>query len=183
MIRQVIVAALFFSAGASSQCPTTTAPNPPFVPSAPYSFSQDPAVGFLYGSEFLWTWVSTDPNWWGVGAPFRAKLFYARAGFDVRKEYAPPHLTVVARRLDAHASSLVRGEQASGVYGPGRARIPRSAAMPDWIYEDQRREQELVKSMGMLTMIDLPTAGCWEITAHYKDQALKYVVSLAPYRR
>jgi predicted XRE-type DNA-binding protein len=36
--------------------------------------------------------------------------------------------------------------------------------MPDWIYEDQRREQEFVNSMGMLTGIDLPTDGCWEIT-------------------
>jgi hypothetical protein len=28
----------------------------------------------------------------------------------------------------------------------------------------------------MLTGIDVPSAGCWEITGHYRDQAITFVV-------
>jgi hypothetical protein len=32
----------------------------------------------------------------------------------------------------------------------------------------------------MMTGIDIPTAGCWEITGHYNDHDLTFIVSVEP---
>jgi hypothetical protein len=154
---------------ASSQCPATPAPNPPFVPPFPYRTNANSGAGFLYGSTSLWTWISTDPDWWRGPAccraqrPYVAKLAYMRAGFNARKE-PDPELTVVARRLDVVAP-LVWAGHANATWGPG---------------EDNRIHLDLLSSMSMLTGIDLPAAGCWEIAARYKDRSLSYVVLVKP---
>jgi hypothetical protein len=153
-----IVASLFvFAACASAQCPVTVESNTSFVPPSPYKASAP--GGFLHGTVSLWTWVSNDPDWWrgpaGGAVPYMAKLVYWRAGFDMRTE-PDPGLTIIARRLDAEAP-LVNGEHASAV------QLPNSPG-----------------SMAMMTGIDLPTWGCWQITAHYKNEALITVVSLKP---
>jgi hypothetical protein len=36
---------------------------------------------------------------------------------------------------------------------------------------------------GMMTLIDIPETGCWEITAHYKGHDLSFVVSVEPEAR
>ena len=87
------------------------------------------------------------------GHGYRTKLVYWRRGFDWRKE-PEPHLMVTAKRLDRDARS-VAAEQAHAVFVPG----PRSA---------------------MMTAIDIPTAGCWEVTAHYRGHTLSFVVSVEP---
>ncbi|MGD1098181.1 MAG: hypothetical protein ABSB35_40110 [Bryobacteraceae bacterium] len=152
----------------SAQCPTTTAPNPPFVPPAPYFANAYPSLGLLYGTASLWTWISTDPESWRGPAccrtqhPFVAKLAYTRARFDARKEN-DPELTIVAtpRRF--------------GAFGLGGTRQRNVGP---------RRPQRFA-NMTMLTGLDLPAAGCWGIAARYSDpdgkvQTLSYVVLSKP---
>ena len=97
----------------SAQCPTTTAPNPPFVPPAPYFANAYPSLGLLYGTASLWTWISTDPESWRGPAccrtqhPFVAKLAYTRARFDARKEN-DPELTIVATPCSKNGEKTIR---------------------------------------------------------------------------
>jgi hypothetical protein len=74
---------------------------------------------------------------------------------------ASPALAVVARRLDAPAP-LVSAPHANGVRFNGAGLLPGA-------------------DMAMMTGFALPTPGCWEIAAHYKDQTLSFVVSVGPY--
>jgi len=154
----LITTVAFFQEFGAAQCPVTMAPVQQFVPPAPFSANLPPGF-FWYGAASLWTHVSSDPNWWrgpvGGTSAYSAKLAYWSAGFDARKEM-DPKLTVVARRLDA-AAPLIWAGHASAVWDPGH----RSTA------------DEL-----MLTGIDLPTGGCWEIAAHYKGQGLSIIVLL-----
>jgi hypothetical protein len=156
----LVAVVIVFSTCAAAQCPVTAAPSQPFIPPAPYSANPSPG-GFWHGTASLWTWVSSDPNWWrgpvGSEVPYMAKLAYWRAGFDARKEM-DPELTVVARRLDVPAP-LVWAEHASAVWDSGHRSLP----------------DEL-----MLTGINIPSGGCWEIAAHYKSETLSIVVLLKP---
>ena len=83
-----------------------------------------------------------------------------RVGFDWRKE-GRPRLTVVARRLD-HNGPLVWND------------LPGSGFM----------EGEGLEGMFMVTGIDIPSSGCWEIAARYiaepDIQTLSYTVWVDP---
>jgi hypothetical protein len=157
MVRYILVASmvLAFSSCVFAQCPVTIAPDRPFVPPAPY-IAEPHDGGFLYGSDSLWTFVPTDANW---GPPGK-KMVYWRAGFDYwrpsidgQKE-PPTMLAVVARRLDAPAP-MVWAPHASSVRFP---ELPGTA---------------------MITGLELPTPGCWEISAHFGDDTLSYVLLMA----
>jgi hypothetical protein len=159
MKRHFLIAAalVIFPIYASAQCPVTSQT---FTSPAPYSESPM-AGGFWHGTASLWTWVANDAGWWrgpaGSDVPYRAKLVYWRAGFDSDKE-TDPKLTVVGTRLDAPAP-VVRAGRASAVRFP---------------------EGSSPGNMAMMTGIDLPAAGCWEIAAHYKGETVSVVVSLKP---
>jgi hypothetical protein len=171
MIRLVLIVGVAFGLllGASPQCPTTVAPNPPFVPPFPYRAEPNPRGGFLYGNASLWTRIpiSTEVRVPACCPPYGVKLAYRRVGFDMRKEH--PELTVVARRLDV-VTPLVWAGHAVGVSVPG---------------DDYRYHHDSLSLMSMMTGINLPTIGCWEIAARYKEptgdfQTLSYVVLLKP---
>jgi hypothetical protein len=164
----IVVVSFVFPVCGSAQCPVTAAPNPPFVPPAPYNGANPMPSGFWYGTGSLWTWGFNAPTGWqstvAGGAPYDAKLVYWRAGFDAGIEH-DPDLTVVARRLDVPAP-LVWTEHASGI------RIS---------------DDPSPGGMAMMIGVSLPTAGCWEIAARYlpapheyphKYQTLSIVVSL-----
>jgi hypothetical protein len=85
---------------------------------------------------------------------FRQKVFWFRPGYDWQAE-REPRLAVAATRLDAPASSVV----ASRVTGAYREQ--------DW------------KSF-MVSLIDIPTSGCWKITGRYEHDELSFVVRVAP---
>ena len=139
---------------ASTSCATTLPPNPSFVPPSPYR--QDATTGrFWYGTESLWTLLDVPGTWrMGGGKVYTTKLMYWRRGFDWRKE-PEPKLLVTATRLDREAPS-VAAEHANAVFVTG----PQPAAM--------------------VTGIDIPTTGCWKLTAQYRDQKLSFVVSVQP---
>ena len=142
------------SADGKSGCPVTKAPDPPFVPPAPYH--ADNATGeFLYGTPALWAVVAT--NWHVHGG---SKLPYFRQDFDATKE-RDPRLSVVARRLDGPDAMVWAGWANSG-----------SGA-------------ENIGKGFMVTGLEIPTEGCWEIAAHYSPaptriQTLTYTVWVEP---
>jgi hypothetical protein len=135
-------------------CPVTKPPAQPFIPPPPYWTDHQPDR-FWYGTESLWTLLDV-PGTWRVGGRkvCRTKLVYWTQGFDWRRE-PEPKLTVTARRLDREAPSVAE-EHANAVFVTG----PQPAAM--------------------MTGIDIPSTGCWKLTAQYRDQKLSFVVSVQP---
>ena len=89
----------------------------------------------------------------GKGKFYRTKLVYWQRGFDWRSQ-PEPELVVKARRLDGEEPP-VSGE-------PGKAVFVTS------------------KTPAIMTAIDIPSAGCWEITASYEGHTLSFVVSVEP---
>jgi hypothetical protein len=134
-------------------CPVTRPPAQPFVPPPPYWTEHGPD-GFWYGSESLWTLLHVPGTWMmGGGKVYTTKLVYWRRGFDWRKE-PEPELIVIAKRLDREAPPVAAG--------PAHA-----------VFVTTERP-------GMMTGIDIPSTGCWELTAQYGGQRLSFVVSVQP---
>jgi hypothetical protein len=157
----VVIAAFFLPILCAAQCQTTLAPNPPFVPRGPYQVDA-PTNMFWYGTDQLWTVLSSDGKWHMrnnvmKGKRYRTKLTFWRLGFDWRTE-AKPRLVVVAMRLDGDAAKVIMAP-ASVVFIPSR------------------------EAAGIMAGIDIPSAGCWEVTAQYGGPGghrLTFVVSVEP---
>jgi hypothetical protein len=133
------------------KCAVTKAPEPLFVPPKPYSAFHGEDE-FLYGTPALWTVVQQH---WNVRSG--GKMPFFSQGFDWRNK-GRPQLTVVARRLDREWPLVWSGLPGSG-FGDG----------------------ERVEGMFMVTGIDIPSSGCWEIAARYiaepgDIQTLSYIV-------
>jgi hypothetical protein len=137
-------------------CPVTKPPAQPFVPPPPYWTDHSPD-GFWYGTESLWTLLGVEGTWpihnnvlESQGA-YRTKLTYWRRGFDWRRE-PKSELIVIAKRLDREAP-IVAADPANAVF---------------------------VTTPAMMTGIDIPSIGCWRITAQYRGNELSFVVSVQP---
>ena len=115
-----------------------------------------------YGTDALWTALDADGKWkmgnYGKGIAYRTKLVFWGQGFDWRTE-PEPKLIITGKRLDGNAPSIALAH-ANAVFVPG----DRPDLMPP----------------GMMTGLDVPTAGCWELTAHYRGHTLTFVVSVEP---
>jgi|SRR5215472_3750173 len=139
-------------------CPITKPPDHPFIPPAPYP-AETGSDSFWFGNERLWTMVRADGTWKGLphytpdDPTFRQKLFWWRQGYNVRTE-PQPKLTVTGTRLGSSAPPLVLADRASN----------------GWVQADQPF---------MVVGINLPTLGCWKITAHYKGEELSFIVWVA----
>lgn len=139
-------------------CPITKPSDSSFVPPAPYGRRPAARGQFWYGTDRLWTKLPISGSW--VGLPhytsddptFRQKLFFWVQGFDA---HAPQQsqLVLKGRRLDSAAPALLTD-------GPGS---------PSWTDDEQF----------LVTGINFPTTGCWEITATYADSELRFVVLVA----
>ena len=92
----------------------------------------------------------------GPGHNYRDKLFWRREGYSEILE-SRPELTVSARRLDGPAPPL---------------RVTRAT----------NAHHKDFGGWAMLVMVEFPTAGCWEVTGQYKDQALSFVVQVGAWR-
>jgi hypothetical protein len=139
-----------------ASCPITRPQQPPFSPPKPYRATPPPLYGgFWYGSDGLWTLLKADGTWEMARDEqgLFDKSFWWRAGFDPRREQTPS-LTLSARRLDV----------------PGREIVASSGkATNGWRADDDI-------GAFMLTRIELPAAGCWEITGHYRARELSFAV-------
>jgi hypothetical protein len=151
--------ALALPAFPADSCPVTKAPAPAFVPPVPYN-SSPLSGGFLLGSESLWTFIFTydispDPS--RAGGPYFFKLVYWHPGLTWHHTDETNYLTIVARRVDAPSAPIVFTHRANMV-GHLSAEAPEEVAM--------------------MTGLDLPSGGCWEIAADFKGEHLNYVISL-----
>ena len=141
-------------------CPITQPPSEPFVPPPPYP-AKHSADGFWLGSEKLWTLRSKDGIWRGYWVVdddsgirheiYRDKVFWWRKGYDWRTEN-PPQLKVSGKRLDSPAP----------------------------LFYAEHADPAFIKLPAMLTGVDIPTVGCWEITGDYKGDKLSFVVWVVP---
>ncbi len=135
-----------------AECPVTKPLNPPWQPPAPF-LSSPPALDpheFWYGSPTLWTNLPADGMWPHL------PLNNGSYGQKIIWLQAKPdrHLTVTGRRLDGIAPPL-------GVSGPNDGS---AEGLPSFI----------------MTGLDIPTAGCWEITGHIRGHDLSFVVQVVP---
>lgn len=134
-----------------------TRPDPVFVPPSPFLAAPPAAyASSWYGTAHLWTMLARDGEvWegWVAATPpvLPQKTFWWSA--DWRPGAEPePAIAVVGRRLDGTGSFT---------YGPG------TNASADF-------------GTAMLVGIDIPSYGCWELTARYRDASLTYVAFVGP---
>jgi hypothetical protein len=139
---------------APKTCSVTKPASQPFVPPPPYPAK--PSRGqFWFGTDRLWTRLPETGAWIGLGhytpsdPTFRQKLFFWRQGYDAHAE-TQANLIVRGRRIDAPAQPLQTD-------GPGTG---------SWTADDQF----------LVTGINLPTIGCWEITGRYENDEVTFVV-------
>ena len=134
----------------SSEC-RLTLPGPASLP--PVASATNPGIGRgWYVDDGLLTSLTTSGEVWdslprGPGG-FSQKTFWWSLGFDWRAE-PQPAISVTGRRLD----------------GPGA--FESSGTATHAIFED---------GSAMLVGIEIPTKGCWELTASYRATSLSYVV-------
>jgi hypothetical protein len=140
-----------------ADCPVTIAmENDPFKAPEPYSPDAPWGGMFWYGTEHLWTALDADGVWEALPnnpEGYTQKIFWWSELY-VLKDELEPALEVMGRRLDAESPPLK-------TYGATNAS---AGDIGD----------------AMLTGVDFPTLGCWEITAHYKKSGLTFVVWVAP---
>lgn len=137
-------------------CAVTTPPEVVFTAPLPYPANAPYPNEFWYGSADLWTMLPVDGAWRGLpfsSTGFTQKVFWWRADYDPYAE-PQPALTVVGRRLDGEAPAL------------------RAASATHALHADFHA--------AMLVGVDVPTAGCWQITGTYGAAALSFVVRVEP---
>lgn len=145
------------SSSPPADCPITTAAKgnsfkapEPYSPDAPWESE------FWYGTNNLWTALPTDGIWSSLPnnpEGYTQKIFWW-SDLYILKDELEPTLAVTGHRLDAEAPPLK-------TYGGTNAS---ASDIGD----------------AMLTGVDFPTLGCWEITGKYKKSELTFVVWVAP---
>lgn len=137
-----------------ASCPVTV-PNADFVPPSPYPSKAPGRATSWHGTPRLWTMLYGDGNWHSLPRNphgFRQKVFWWSPGYDGRTNPVPK-LTVRGRRLDG-----------DGSFVSGPATNAHDGSFGGW---------------AMLTGVDVPSAGCWELTGEYGGDTLTFVVSIA----
>jgi len=146
--------------GGLAACPLTQPPATHFVPPEPYP-PQVPYEGFFwYGSADLWTMLPTAGVWENLafhtdadGQHYFQKVLWWRQGYDYRTE-PQPVLSVSAVNL-SNANDAIQTADTTNMYHPD------------------------IES-AMLTGLEFPSPGCWQITALNHSQQLRFVVWIAP---
>jgi Sel1 repeat len=128
-----------------------------FIPPAPYPTKTDSGT-FWFGSDRLWTMLPVDALW--SVPPLDAtrrhpsinqKLGWWRQGYNAHAE-PWPKLIVTGKRLDSSEPPLVVDRATDASFGQGSV---------------------------MLVGLGFPTSGCWQITGHYEEAELTFVVWVA----
>jgi hypothetical protein len=132
------------SGNAFADCPVTLrATSPVEVPGQPSNSYQA-----WYGSDRLAVLLPTDGRWRGMGAKhkFRDKFWIWRRGYEPGAE-ARPDLTLSGVKLHGDAPQRLENRSATNAYGDG------------W--------------SSMLTLLEFPSAGCWQVTATYVHAGIR----------
>ena len=151
--RQVLPTA---SVGSDEACPLTIPPQPGLIPPEPYP-PEAPALyqAVWYGTSALWTMLDPDGEVW-AGLPVANGVLGQKwiwwSDASTRTAEPTSSITVTGRQLDGSASL----EAMAG--GPGNNGF-----------------REDIGSF-MMVGIEIPAAGCWELTARSGDAELSYVV-------
>lgn len=105
-----------------------------------------------HGSEAFGVFLPRDGRWRGMAAEkhYRNKVFWYREDYDGRRE-PRPRLTVHGRRLDGAAPPVALSNATNAYH----------ADFGGW---------------SMLTMVEFPEAGCWEVTGEYGRDTVTFVV-------
>lgn len=146
------------SASASPSCPVTQQPVQAFLPPLPYP-GEHASTAFWFGSERLWIQLPTNetgihlPHYRPTDTAFRQKTQWWRKGYDWRRERAPK-LTITGRRLDSSALPIVSDDHAN----VGR--------MGDHAF--------------VMSGVNFPTLGSWQISGDYNDDKLTFAIWVAP---
>ncbi len=147
------VSASVTNAENNSACRVTPAPRSSFV--SPTQ-SQPLVQEFWHGTESLWTSLRHDGTWNALpyyDGAYLQKVFWWSKGY-VGSAEPEPALRVTGKRLDANAP-LFAAAYATNAYHPDFG----------W---------------AILTGVEIPTVGCWEITGEYKGEKLSFVVQVLP---
>ena len=134
-------------AGVPADCPVTLPGDPDFSPPEPWSAIYPYEGSAWYGTEDLWTALPVEGTWPQLA--LGEKSWWWSEHFNVKVEPVPA-LIVTARRLDGKAPEFQSGAATNGYH-------------PDFHW-------------AMLTGVELPTTGCWEIMGTYGKASLSYVV-------
>ena len=140
----------------AADCPLTTSETISFEAPEPFSPTAPWEGMFWYGSDGLWTVLQANGVWDGLPhnpEGYTQKIVWWSHRFNLQDEQQPA-LVVSGHRLDAAAEPL-------RFYGA-------TNAISEEIGE------------AMLTGVDFPSLGCWEITGQYKNASLTFVVWVAP---
>lgn len=140
---------------AAPRCAVTEAPRNVFVPPPPYEASP-PQGTFYFGSDALWLFLPNDGVWETLrdGANYeRRKIAWFSSGYFWLSQ-SQKDLRVEAKRLDG--AETVHGEPATNGF-----------------------LQETQESF-MLNGIAFPATGCWEVSAKYHGNELKFIVWVTP---
>lgn len=134
-------------------CPVTRPPAEPFIPPEPYSPAY-PYDGYVwYGTPDLWTDLPVDGVWsrlpYTEGKGYTQKIVFWNESYDWQTEQQP-EFTLTGQRLDGDASSFQTDHATNGYHPDVGAFI--------------------------LTGVEIPTLGCWELTGRYKGTELTFVV-------
>lgn len=122
----------------------------------------DPDSSNLYGSEALAVALPADGTWpvTGPNARIAVKLFWRSTGFRPGMEQ---NLKVEIRNLNGGPNDAVVND------------VTNANSVPDDL-EKAYFDDEWQNGWLMLTGIDFPSPGCWEITGKYLSQTLTFVV-------
>jgi hypothetical protein len=135
-----------------SNCPVTQPPMMEFVPPYPLPAAVPDGGGFRYGSEKLWTMISSNGIWTDLPHDIRGytqKIFFWKAGYSIQAEPVP-NLSLSGFRLDGDAPPLLASQPTHGY----------NADLGSF----------------MIAGMIFPTAGCWQVSGHYQAQELTFVV-------
>jgi hypothetical protein len=137
-----------------SACPITIARGQTFSPGPPFPQLESDSPSFWYGTDGLWTRLPTTGTWQRLprnASGYRQKLFFWSRGYNGSIERARK-LAVDARVIDMVNTSayVVAGAPASNA--------------------------ELQGGWAMVTDIDIPSLGCWKITATYGAAQVSFVI-------
>ena len=140
----------------AAACAVTRPPAPAFHAPSPYAFKSPFEGEFWYGTDSLWTSLPTSGSWPGLPhntEGYTQKIFLWRKGYSGEAE-PQPKISITGERLDSSPLTFT----ASG------------------------GTNAFAQDIGevMLIGVNIPSLGCWKITAKYANTELSFVSRVDP---